>query len=309
MAFEITSVQQFWQLDLNKNGRISKNESKEAVATYDIDGDKSVELWEYMQRINEQRKSEVFKQNEIDAWKIAYSNFRSQEFEAANRASKHSASAIDILALLEYATEKFGEQYLEYISPTLKILIKKGLFSKIGVDKIKSLIEKIGDRTTVFLCSSRTVITPIGPFTEQLPVGRPCTMGSDGGEIENYYRTSAFSSFNKLIEANLLDVIGFDNILDIVQISGENVSKAFDILFYLGEKQIKKFGIDQIKQLFKEVSNRAGSSFRGQAYEALLKLAEKGLIEKIGIDRLIEVTSQTFGPKTAEAYEELLKQY
>lgn len=78
MTFQINSIQHFWKLDTNKDGRISEDESKDAVAAYDTDDQgKTVELWEYLEKSGQANKKEIF------AWKKAYRCFPSIESKQA----------------------------------------------------------------------------------------------------------------------------------------------------------------------------------------------------------------------------------
>jgi len=79
MTFEITSLRHFYQLDKDKDGRIRKDESAEAVKTYDVEGPtpggfhldvsyEAVEIWEFLSRLSEQRRREVLGPSQIKTW-------------------------------------------------------------------------------------------------------------------------------------------------------------------------------------------------------------------------------------------------
>lgn len=57
--FKIESIRQFYKIDANKDGKISKEESTDAVAAYDGNNNGSVELLEFLQKKGIQKRKEL----------------------------------------------------------------------------------------------------------------------------------------------------------------------------------------------------------------------------------------------------------
>ncbi|MCX5726636.1 MAG: hypothetical protein NT030_05615, partial [Candidatus Saganbacteria bacterium] len=71
----------FLKLDTSYDGKIDKNESEDDVNKYDKDKNDSVELWKYMEAVNQEAKKQIFKNYEIEANKKAYELLGSLEKE------------------------------------------------------------------------------------------------------------------------------------------------------------------------------------------------------------------------------------
>ena len=62
----------FIALDKSGDGHVSQEEAQEDVVKYDMDHNHSVELWEYMEAVNQETKREIFNGYEVFAGRKAY---------------------------------------------------------------------------------------------------------------------------------------------------------------------------------------------------------------------------------------------
>jgi len=312
----------FQKIDKDRNMRASSEElSKEGindVKSLDKDGSGTVEIWEFMQAVNEQRKTEIFTEIEIEDHKLAYEYSKDPEvkglikiygaalvFEAIYdcvKADFVKKETIDFLIVIARAAGIRAHEAYKALPAMIDPLQKAGLKKEETINFLKAVAWAVGGYTYDMAKAYKALPAVIDSlqkaglkkdeiidlFKAVEPVGR--------------HTNEVYESLPAMIKAGVKK----KEIIDLLKA----VDRAANWYFYRFFEPIVCGGSEDDydwlrgRQEIIEAASRVGQKSISTAYQALPAMLEAGVKKEETID-LLKAVARAAGWHTPEAYESL----